>query len=110
MVGAVPLPVLLRGLARVIRRLRERRGYSQDRFAVVIGVHRTYMGHLERGTVNPTLRTLDLVARGLDLSIPELLTLAAKEGNEGPIARRYTPIRRVADPSAGKPGMAKRGK
>jgi DNA-binding XRE family transcriptional regulator len=35
--------------------MRTRAGYSQEGFADAIGVHRTYMGTLERGRGNPTL-------------------------------------------------------
>jgi transcriptional regulator with XRE-family HTH domain len=96
---------LLECLGRAIRRLRERTGYSQERFASRIGVHRTYMGHLERGTANPTVKMLQLVAEGLSLSVGELLTLAENEGIE-----RAAPLRRVAEPSDRKPAATKRKK
>ena len=73
------LPLLLRRLGQVIRSLRTQAGYSQERFGFAIGVHRTYMGHLERGTANPTIKILHLVAQGLGVSVPELLMLAMTE-------------------------------
>jgi transcriptional regulator with XRE-family HTH domain len=98
----LPVPLLLDSLARVIRRLREETGYSQERFAGIIGVHRTYMGHLERGTANPTLWTLDLVAGGLGISVAELLALATREARMAPTATPTVPVRRVAEPGTGK--------
>jgi transcriptional regulator with XRE-family HTH domain len=76
------LPVLQVSLGKVIRTLRSGGGYSQERFAAVIKRHRTYMGLLERGKANPTLRTLHMVAEGLRVSVPELfaLTEAAATG------------------------------
>lgn len=94
---------LLESLGRAIRRLREKTGVSQERFASKIGVHRTYMGHLERGTANPTVRTLQLIAEGLSISVGELLTIAESEG-----ADRAAPLRRVAEPSDRRPGAPKR--
>jgi transcriptional regulator with XRE-family HTH domain len=66
-----------------VRARRKQAGYSQDRFASAVGVHRTYMGLLERGKVNPTLETLDAVAQRLGLDIIELLTLAIVEDPAG---------------------------
>jgi transcriptional regulator with XRE-family HTH domain len=80
------LPQLLRRLGQVIRTLRTQAGYSQERFGFAIGVHRTYMGHLERGTANPTIKMLHLVAQGLGISVPDLLTLVQTEEGAGTAA------------------------
>lgn len=50
------------------RRLRDHRassGLSQEEFADVIGVHRTYLGGLERGERNLTLKSLERIAARL---------------------------------------------
>ncbi|MGH7516860.1 MAG: helix-turn-helix transcriptional regulator [Gemmatimonadales bacterium] len=52
-----------------MRRLRKQAAYSQERFGATVGVHRTYMGHLERGTTNPTMRVLHLVSSALGISV-----------------------------------------
>jgi transcriptional regulator with XRE-family HTH domain len=75
------LPPLLRRLGQVIRTLRRQTGLSQERFGFAIGVHRTYMGHLERGTANPTVKMLHLVARGLGVSLSDLFTAAIIENS-----------------------------
>jgi transcriptional regulator with XRE-family HTH domain len=54
-----------RALARVIRSTRERRGYSQERFARHVGLDRSYFGAIERGEFNVTLDTIVKIARGL---------------------------------------------
>jgi transcriptional regulator with XRE-family HTH domain len=63
-------------LGRTVRALRSAAGYSQEGFADAIGVHRTYMGTLERGDGNPTLETLELIAGGLRMPVAELLCAA----------------------------------
>jgi transcriptional regulator with XRE-family HTH domain len=57
---------------RTVRALRSKAGYSQERFAEAIGVHRTSMGTLQRGEGNPTLATLVRIVRGLGLGLAEL--------------------------------------
>ncbi|MDP9433513.1 MAG: helix-turn-helix domain-containing protein [Actinomycetota bacterium] len=48
-------------------RIREGRGYSLEAFADLISVHRTYLGGLERGERNPTLRSVERIAGWLQL-------------------------------------------
>jgi transcriptional regulator with XRE-family HTH domain len=81
-------------LGHTVRALRSTAGYSQEGFADAIGVHRTYMGTLERGDGNPTLETLELIAQGLRISVSELLH-AAETGRLPAISRlNATPARR----------------
>lgn len=57
---------------RAVRKLRAGADYSQESFADAVGVHRTYMGTLERGRGNPSLEIIAKIARGLGISIAEL--------------------------------------
>ena len=57
---------------RVVSTLRAARGYSQEGFAAVAGVHRTYMGGIERGERNPTLTTILRIAQALQIEPAEL--------------------------------------
>ena len=65
-------------LGHTIRELRSAAGFSQEKFAVVAGVHRTFMGNLERGDANPSLETLEGIARGLDIKVWELIERAER--------------------------------
>jgi transcriptional regulator with XRE-family HTH domain len=71
----VPLKVRF---GRAVRSLRERADYSQESFADAIGVHRTYMGTLERGKGNPSLDVIAKIARGLGISLVELFRAVEK--------------------------------
>lgn len=53
---------LQRAVGRNLRAHREAQGLSQEAFAEVVGVHRTYMGAVERGERNLTLKSLERIA------------------------------------------------
>ncbi|WOQ17587.1 helix-turn-helix transcriptional regulator [Raineyella sp. W15-4] len=56
-----------------LRSYRQARGLSQEAFADQLGVHRTYMGGLERGERNLTLQSLERLAEELGVDPRELL-------------------------------------
>lgn len=60
-------------VGRNVRRIRTGRGVSQEELADEIGVHRTYMGGVERGERNLTLRSVERLAAGLGVDPRELL-------------------------------------
>lgn len=61
-----------------VRALRKAAGFSQEDFALEIGLDRTYMGGVERGERNLALLTLRKIACGLKISVAELLAFPAK--------------------------------
>jgi transcriptional regulator with XRE-family HTH domain len=58
-----------------VRRVRRERGYSQEAFADLLGYHRTFIGGVERGERNLTLRTLERLAEQLDVDALDLFTV-----------------------------------
>lgn len=56
-----------------VRRARQARGLSQEEFADQVGVHRTYIGGIERGERNPTLTMINKIAAGLDVAPCDLV-------------------------------------
>lgn len=64
---------LQRVLGQNLRRIREQRGLSQEAFADVVGVHRTYLGGVERGERNLTLRSVERLAELVGVEALELL-------------------------------------
>jgi transcriptional regulator with XRE-family HTH domain len=65
---------LSRTLASNIRRIRHQRGLSQEALADLCGLHRTYVGSVERAERNVTLSTLEVFAKALGISVSGLLT------------------------------------
>lgn len=73
------MSTLRKRLGRAVRRLRTTANYSQEAFADVVKVHRTYMGAVERGEVNISLDNIERIARSLEMTAGELLLEAEKE-------------------------------
>jgi transcriptional regulator with XRE-family HTH domain len=57
---------LQRTLGRNLRAYRQARGLSQEAFAEILEVHRTYMGGVERGERNLTLQSVERLAKQID--------------------------------------------
>jgi transcriptional regulator with XRE-family HTH domain len=68
---------LQRAVGRNLRRYRLARGLSQEAFADLVGVHRTYMGGLERGERNLTLKSVERIAGAIEVD-PIVLLLDAE--------------------------------
>jgi transcriptional regulator with XRE-family HTH domain len=60
-------------LGQNIRRRRRACSCSQEELSARIGIHYTFLGHIERGTRMPRLSTLRLIAKALDVSLASLL-------------------------------------
>ena len=64
---------LQRAVGQNLRAYREAKGLSQEAFADVLGVHRTYMGGVERGERNLTLKSVEKIAGKLNVEPLSLL-------------------------------------
>lgn len=69
----------LAALGQRIRALRTE-DYSQEDFAAEVDVFRSHMSLIEQGQVDLRLSTVYRIARGLDLSVSELLDLETQAG------------------------------
>lgn len=67
---------LQRTLGRNLAGHRKARGLSQEAFAEILGYHRTYVGGLERGERNLSLRAIERLAATLDTDPLSLLVEA----------------------------------
>jgi transcriptional regulator with XRE-family HTH domain len=62
-------------VARNLRRLRVRKGLSQEVLAVDARIDRTYVSRLERGLENPTVAVLERLAGALGAQIVEFFAI-----------------------------------
>ncbi|WP_373509254.1 helix-turn-helix domain-containing protein [Thiocapsa sp.] len=75
---------ILAALGDAMRHRRVALGFSQETFAEAVGLHRTYVGSVERGERNVSLVNLSRIAGALGLRTSELLMLAEEEmDNDG---------------------------
>lgn len=56
-----------------VRKLREERGWSQEKLAEVAQLNRSYVGDVERGNAVPSLVTLEKIAVAMGLKISDLV-------------------------------------
>lgn len=67
-----------------VRELRSRIGWSQEKLADESGLHRTYVGGVERGERNPTLLIIKRLADALGVPPAELLRVDGQGLGEAP--------------------------
>lgn len=63
-------------LGAAIRQQRRKRGISQEDLAFECALHRTYIGSVERGERNVSLRNILAIAHALGISGARLLAIA----------------------------------
>lgn len=71
-----------REFGRKLRKLRLAKNLSQEELAFKAGVHRTYLGGIERGERNPSLRNIAAIARALDVTLAQLFSFEDKNQDE----------------------------
>ena len=57
-----------------MRRLRLAKGLSQEGLAQMAGIHRTYIGAVERGERNVSIDNMERIAAALGANITDLLS------------------------------------
>jgi transcriptional regulator with XRE-family HTH domain len=73
-----------RAFGRTIRELRARRCLTQETLGFAADLHRNYVGAIERGEINPTLRVITKLSFGLRVSLAELIGLYETRRDERP--------------------------
>lgn len=63
---------------KVLKRIREKKGLSQEKLALSGGLDRTFISLLERGLRQPSLKTILQLAKSLDIKPSELVGLVAQ--------------------------------
>ncbi|MGB6874527.1 MAG: helix-turn-helix transcriptional regulator [Candidatus Acidiferrales bacterium] len=60
-------------LAENLRKLRLKNGLSQEKLGDLAGLHRTYVGSVERAERNVSIDSIEALARALKVSVSTLL-------------------------------------
>jgi transcriptional regulator with XRE-family HTH domain len=71
----VPPPSVKALFGKSVRALREERGYSQEELAERAGLHRNYVGGIERGERNVALENIAKLAKALAVQTRDLFEL-----------------------------------
>lgn len=65
---------ILEKISKQIRDIRKLKKKSQEALAEKADLHPTLIGKIERGEINPTIVTLEKIAKAFDISLSQLLT------------------------------------
>ena len=93
---------LQQALGENLRAFRATQGVSQEAFADAIGVHRTYVGSIERGERNLSLRAVERLAERMGVGALSLLQPAGSGPTPGGMQRPADP------PARRRPGLRAR--
>lgn len=66
---------------KTIRQLRLERSISQESFADMCGLHRTYISDIELGKRNVSLENIDKMSHALNITLPDLFERVAKNAS-----------------------------
>lgn len=56
-----------------IKELRIEKDLTQEQFADLSGLHKNYIGMVERGERNPSLKNIEVIANAFNISISKLM-------------------------------------
>ena len=64
---------------RAVRSLRNKKGISQEKFALKCDLDRAFIGRVERGFRHPSIKTIWIISKGLEARPRDLIALTEKE-------------------------------
>lgn len=67
---------VLQGLGQALQEARDKRGLTQEALSLETGVHRNYIGGIERGERSPSVEAIVKLADALDLTLADLFRRA----------------------------------
>ena len=91
----MPVTHIISRFGSSVKRLRYRLGLSQEALAERADLHRTYIAGIERGKRNVTLKSIEKLARALEVSTATLLFHANGSQSRGKSANGESPGERV---------------
>lgn len=74
---------VLRGLGEALQAARSERGLTQEALSLETGVHRNYIGGIERGERSPSVLTVARLANALGTSLSDLFGQAEQVKPQG---------------------------
>ena len=74
---------LARGFGELVRRLRLEQGLSQERLAEMCGMHRNYVGAVERAERTPSIVAAEKLAKALGTTLADMFS-ELERGSDGP--------------------------
>ena len=77
--------------------LRELKGYTQDKVSEGSDLSLSYLSLVEQGRANPTLTTIEKLAKGLDVEFADILNFAHSQSSPAEIRDRLVKLVLEAD-------------
>lgn len=88
---------LLVGLGKKIQTIREKRGITQEQLEEKTGINAKYISAVECGQKNVTIKTLDKIAKGLDVELYELFLFSYELQSEKAVKKALDSLMKEAD-------------
>lgn len=79
----------MEAISTVLERLRTNAGFSKRKLAAISGIDRVYLLQVEQGKYRPTINFMFLLAKGLGMSVTELVNHIEKE--QKILCQKYQP-------------------
>lgn len=88
---------LLKAIGKKIQFIREKRGLTQEQMEERTGVNTKYISAIERGQKNATVKTLEKIAKGLNVELYELFLLPQDLASEKAAKKAIESLLKEAD-------------
>ena len=88
---------LLVGVGKKLKRIREKRGITQEQFEEKTGINAKYISAVESGQKNVTIKTLDKIAKGLEIEIYEIFLFPYEVQSEKAVRKALDSLLKEAD-------------
>jgi transcriptional regulator with XRE-family HTH domain len=88
---------ILVSLGKRIQVVRERLGLTQEQLEEKTGVNTKYISAIERGQKNTTIKTLEKIAKGLNIELYELLLPVMEVGSDKAVKKAIESLMKEAD-------------
>lgn len=86
--------ILVLALCEVVKDCRKKQNLSQSELSRRSGLHRSYIGDLERGARNLSVKNMFRLATALDMSATDLVTMAEGKHADNGITTKFARERR----------------